>query len=406
MLSHCRIFSTVEKSSAIVSKMEITTIKRKNDVTVPIYKTGKKNKNGDFQYRVTYNYTDINGKYKQKSKLVYGSAEAKAAESRLRLNNSSEETAAKLTVQRLYDEYTESKSHEVRESSLAKTKSILKFNVLPTFSSVNLDKLSIPLLQQWKNTIAAQNKKITTKQNVYKEFRAMLNYAVKVGYIASNPLLKIGNFKDPYSFDKPEEKIKYYTAEQYQSFISGLECKTPADWSYYTFFSLAFYTGMRKGEINALRWCDINGNILSVNRSVTQKLKGKGEVFTPPKNASSQRKLQIPNKLIAILDKQKEIQKKNCAKWNEEFLVCGGETCLKDTTISNKNIELATKAKLPVIRIHDFRHTHATLLINEGINIQEIARRLGHSDVNITWKVYAHLYPREEERAVNILEKV
>ena len=61
---------------------------------------------------------------------------------------------------------------------------------------------------------------------------------------------------------------------------------------------------------------------------------------------------------------------------------------------------------LPTIRVHDFRHTHASILVNEGINIQEIARRLGHAKIEMTWNTYAHLYPREEERAVSILNKI
>ncbi len=79
---------------------------------------------------------------------------------------------------------------------------------------------------------------------------------------------------------------------------------------------------------------------------------------------------------------------------------------MRDTGIANKNIEFADKAGLPHIRIHDLRHSHASLLANEGINIQEIARRLGHSKIEITWNTYSHLYPREEERAVQILNKI
>ena len=66
----------------------------------------------------------------------------------------------------------------------------------------------------------------------------------------------------------------------------------------------------------------------------------------------------------------------------------------------------AQSANIKVIRIHDFRHSHASYLINEGINIQEIARRLGHADVSITVKTYAHLYPKESERALNALNKL
>ena len=63
-------------------------------------------------------------------------------------------------------------------------------------------------------------------------------------------------------------------------------------------------------------------------------------------------------------------------------------------------------AGVKAIRVHDFRHSHASLLANEGINIQEIARRLGHAKISMTWDTYSHLYPREEERAVKILNNI
>lgn len=107
-----------------------------------------------------------------------------------------------------------------------------------------------------------------------------------------------------------------------------------------------------------------------------------------------------------ILEQQKKMQQENYKNWNEQLLVCGGEKPLRDTSLANKNIELSKKAGIKTIRIHDFRHTHATLLINEGINVQEIARRLGHSDATVTLKVYAHLYPVEEERAIKILNAI
>lgn len=71
-------------------------------------------------------------------------------------------------------------------------------------------------------------------------------------------------------------------------------------------------------------------------------------------------------------------------------------TSLRDSTLDKHNKKYAELAGIKKIRIHDFRHSHASLLANEGINIQEIARRLGHSKIEITWNTYSHLYPREE----------
>ena len=385
---------------------QVAITKKRTVIFVPIYKTKKKNKYGDFQYRVTYNYTDTDGNYRQKSKLVYGYAEAKTILSKLESQKDFQEDSKSITVQTLYDNYISSKTHEVRESSLRKTEGVLNNHILPYLKDTKLKNLTTKKLEVWKQSVSEKDIKVSTKRNAYKEFRAMLNYAVRVGDLKENPLLKIGNFKDPYNFDIPEEKIQYYTVEEYKKYISGIELNTVKDWAYYTFFSMAFYTGLRKGENNAVSWKELNGNILNIRRSATQKLKGKSVVFTPPKNKASYRKLQIPKPLMEILKKQKELQQKNYTNWSEDFLICGGEKCLGDTAISNKNIELAKKAGLKTIRIHDFRHTHATLLINEGINIQEIARRLGHSDVQTTLKVYSHLYPREEERAIKVLDSI
>ena len=272
---------------------------------------------------------------------------------------------------------------------------------------VRLDRLTQPVLAGWKNDIAASKLSIRTKQNAYATFSALLNYAVKMEYIPKNPLTVLGNFKDAETVDKPEEKLQYYTSEQFQKFIAMAKEKavTVTDWGYYVFFCVAFYIGARKGEINALKWSDIDGNTMHIRRSIAQKLKG-GDVEGPPKNKSSYRDLQIPEPLMAVLAEHKARQKKASQLFSEDYRICGGERPLRDTSIENKNKAFSSSAGLPHIRIHDFRHTHASLLVNEGINIQEIARRLGHSDVQMTWNTYSHLYPREEERAVEILNKI
>lgn len=171
------------------------------------------------------------------------------------------------------------------------------------------------------------------------------------------------------------------------------------------FFNIAYYTGLRKGEIHALRWSDINGEYLSVKHSITQKLKNQCDVETPPKNKSSIRTLQMPLPLIQILKEHKKRQMK-LQNVTEDSRILGDGKCLRDTTIQQRNILYSKLAGVKTIRIHDFRHSHASLLANMGINIQEVARRLGHTKVEITWNTYSHLYPKEEEKAVAILNAV
>lgn len=371
---------------------------------MPIYKMNGK-KNGKQQYRVRINYTDSQGKAKQIDRIAYGAAEAKALEMQLSAEVKKKSISPKITIQNLFEEYISVKKHEVRETTLKNSKRILELHILPILNKTEIQKLNNATLQKWKTSISQLDLSTTSKQNIYREFRTMLNYAVKMEYLSKNPLTRIGNFKDPY-FKSSQEKIRFYTPEQFKKYIAVAKEKASnlTEWGYYVFFAIAFYTGMRKGEINALKWSDIDGNIIHVRRSIAQKLKG-ADRETPPKNKSSYRDIQMPQPLILILDEHKRRQQQS-EHFTEDYRVCGGTGCLRDTSLSNKNIQFAQQAGLPRIRIHDFRHSHASLLANEGINIQEISRRLGHSKIEITWNTYSHLYPREEERAIKILNKI
>lgn len=373
---------------------------------MPIYKMDGKKDNKQ-KYRVFVNYVDGAGKYQKKSKIVYGMDEAKECERLLSSQIKEDKPIAKMTVQNFLDEYIANKKHEVRQSSLEKSQRILKNHIVPHLGTLKLEALNAKKLQEWKTLIAEKDISVKTKQNIYKELHAFLNYGVKLEYFPRNPLDNIGNFKDVY-FESETKKFNYYTAEEFKNFISVAKanCHTLKDFGVYVFFNIAFYTGMRKGEINALKWSDIEDDkYIHVRRSVSQKIKGCPIVETPPKNKSSYRTLQMPQPLIEILHEHRKRYGK-VSSFTEDFRVCGGASCISDTSLSDKNRYFAEEAHIPSIRIHDFRHSHASLLANEGINIQEIARRLGHSDVKMTWNTYSHLYPREEERALKILNEI
>lgn len=381
---------------------------------MPIYKMNGK-KDGLQKYRVRINYIDKAGKPRQLDRVAYGAQAAKELERQL-MSNSEETTIAKISLNDLYKEYLCSKKGEVRETTLDKKKQMIGKFVLPSLGNTKVDKLSASVLQKWKNELSeAKNKKgslysLTYKNNIYKAFSALLNYAVKMEYIKENPLHNVGSFRDVNITQK--KKMDYYTADEFKRYICVAKAQAESDekkgtiigWGFYVFFMIAFYTGMRKGEINALTWNDIDNDIIHIQRSIAQKLKG-GDRETAPKNASSVRDLQIPIPLKTALEDHHN-RCKVIEGFTDEWRVCGGIRCLRDTTIDKRNRAYADAAGLKHIRIHDFRHSHASVLINEGINIMEIARRLGHSDVEVTWNTYAHLYPREEDRALKILNEI
>jgi len=378
---------------------------------MPIYKIDGK-KDGLQKYNVRVNYVSDNGKSKQLTRAAYGLESAKDLERILtvEVKSKGENSVKHKTVQQLFDEFVKVKKHEVKETTLDKYMRDYKLHIQPTMADVRLNKLSVAMLQEWKLTVKEKSLSLKSNKNAYEMFRAILNYAVRVEYLERNPLLKLGNFKDTLGIKK---EITIYTAEQFSKLISTikklaeekqLNNRDLSEWDFYVFFNIAFYTGLRKGEIHALRWNDLDGSMLSVKRSIAQKLKGEDRE-TAPKNKSSIRTLQMPLPLIRILDEHMERQKK-LKHFSEELRICGGERSLRDTTIQKRLQQYAALSGLDVIRVHDFRHSHVSLLANEGINIQEIARRLGHAKVEMTWNTYSHLYPREEEKAVDVLNKI
>ena len=388
---------------------------------MPIYKLKGEKRDGFQKYRVVVNYTK-DGKKKTAERLVYGKEAADRAEVEMKALVSAgkmeEKKDAKrkerdrtLTVAQLIERYEDDKKHEVRESTLAKKKSILKNHITPHLGSVGINDLNVELLTKWKQVMNEKPIGVTMKRNAYRELRALLNYAVKNELLPSSPLKKIEDFADPYltTVVRPE-KIRYYTKDEFKKYAAAAKewaqaKNSLARWGLYCFFMIAYYTGARKGEINALRWSDWDGAAISISKSVTCKIKGKPFVETAPKNAASIRRIAVPEPLKLILNEQKERHKRD-EDFTEDYRICGGPSYVHDTTIDEANRKIAELAGIKRITIHEFRHSHASLLCNAGINIKEIARRLGHADVEITLRTYAHLYPTEEDRALSVLNEI
>jgi len=181
---------------------------------LPIYKVGNTKKDGLQKYNVRINYISDDGKAKQLTRAAYGIDNAKNLERELQyeVQTKGENSVKKMTIKQLFDEYIKMKKYEVRESTLDKTSRILNLFVISDLSKIRIDKLSVKVLQEWKISVEEREGKklaLTTKRNVYGEFRAMLNFAVRMEYLPKNPLLKIGNFKDSLLHFTPDcEKVK------------------------------------------------------------------------------------------------------------------------------------------------------------------------------------------------------
>lgn len=235
---------------------------------------------------------------------------------------------------------------------------------------------------------------ISSAKNVHGYLSTLFNYAIKMEYTKVNVAREVGNIKASAS-----KKMDYWSLEEFKKFMNFVE--NP---KYQALFMCLFYSGARIGELLGLTWNDVdfNKNTLNINKTASM---GK---ITTPKTKSSIRTIIMPNHTMNLLRILKlQINPKDDYYIFGEFYdpLTQNAVSLYYHKLFKKIIEEKGKDYLKKIRIHDFRHSHASYLINNGYDIQIVSKRLGHAKVSTTYDIYSHLYPNKEEEAVARMEE-
>ena len=249
----------------------------------------------------------------------------------------------------------------------------------------------------WKENL--NNKGLSTdyKNSIYKKYRAMLNYGKKMYNLNINILNKITNFSNPNELKK---EMNFYTKDEFNKFIA---CEDNLKWI--CFFSTLFYCGLRQGEALALNWNDIdfNENTIKINKSLANRIKGEKYLILPPKTKASNRTIPIPINLAQKLNKLL-LEQKKYKNFSNEWFVFNNIFPLPTTTIQKRRDKLVELSGVKRIRIHDFRHSCASLLISKGANINLVAKYLGHDDVSTTLNIYAHFYKSDLNNLISTID--
>ncbi|MED1088284.1 tyrosine-type recombinase/integrase [Bacillus mycoides] len=179
---------------------------------------------------------------------------------------------------------------------------------------------------------------------------------------------------------------------------------------FYISFSIALLTGMRQGEILGLRWKDVDlvNNLIYIRQTLSER----GELKYGAKNKTSIRTVHIPQILVKELESHKyfiEYEKEKAGdKYTDLDLVLPSKygKPLDSRSIRRSFYNVTEKLGLPRIRFHDLRHTHATLLIQQNVNVKLISERLGHAGIGTTLNTYSHVLPDMQRSVAEKLDEV
>ena len=340
------------------------------------------------QYVFTLRYKDIYGQSRQyTSKRFKTKKEALEQEAKFRIKVAEGKVlSSNKTFKEIFLEYQEYRKKDMKIQSLKKVENL--FEVFEPIKEVRMNDFDINKYKQFRNYIEEKGYSVEYKNKIVGLLKRLIKYSNKFYNTSDNMLKFIENYK---GINESKKEMEFFTYDEFKKFISVID-----EFNYKTFFEVLYYLGLRQGEATALNWNDINftKKEVRINKTLTTKLKGQLYTFSSPKTNKSYRVLPIPNKLIKSLKTLQEEAKKR-KYYSNEWFVFGNELPFRESTIQAKKNKYCDIAGVKRIRIHDFRHSCASFLIQHGASIVLVSKYLGHSKISVTLDIYTHLYQSE-----------
>lgn len=351
---------------------------------MPAYKDEKTGK-----WFAKFYYTNWQGIKKQKWKRGFATKKEALGFERDFLEKQS--ANPDMTFQNLYEIYMEDMAARLKQSTLLTKKAVLQTHILPFFGSKPINEIKASDVRRWQAKLMSSpnNYSQTYLKKINTELNSIINYAKRFYDLNTNPCGKAGTIGKAKA-----EEMDYWTYDEYIAFREGVKDKPLS----YICFEVLYWTGMREGELLALSPADIDldNKTISINRTY-QRIEGK-DVFTSPKTRKSKRKIPIPDFLCQELSDY--IQSRYMLDADERLFP------VTKSYLSHEMIRGCKNTGVKKIRIHDIRHSHASLLINQGCDALMLADRLGHEKVSTTLNTYSHLFPHKQQELVHSLESL
>lgn len=339
-----------------------------------------------------------NGKRKSFYAKTRRDAEKKLRELLSDLDNGIVPSDGRQTIKQYFTSWLVTTESQVEPSSFVSYRTHVK-RVIKELGHVQLARLTGQQLQAFYAQKLAEGLAATTVNTMHTVVKSALNDAVKLNLVQRNVAMLI---KPPKY--QPKERIPL-TEDQARHLIKSAQGDRLE-----ALYVLVLATGMREGELLALEWRDIDFAAKELYISHGLQYTSRGFHVTHPKSNSSKRRIVLPTHVIDALtqhqERQAEERKMSGTNWDAShdyvFPNGIGRRMLPSDLRGRHFAKLLKKAGLPAMFFHDLRHTAATLLLRRGVHVKVVSEMLGHANVGITLRIYAHVMPGMHQQAADM----
>lgn len=307
-----------------------------------------------------------------------------------------------ISLSEFLDEWiVEYKTGTIRKNTMRSLKNSINKHIKPYFKSINLKEIKPVMYQKFLNKLSDDGYSKRTIEIIHACMYQAMEKAVLIGRIEKNPCIK------PVikGTTKPKGIVKFIDSEYIEHF---LKCAFAYGYIYWIFFLAMIESGMRKGEVAALQWTDIDlkNSVITIENTLDFQPDDEEELFGDTKNGR-ERKIKISNYLTNVLKDHLKYQNRNKVMLNDSYqhdlnlVFCRDDgSPMPKSTLFNAFERILKRADLPKLPIHSLRHSHAVLMLEAGADITYVSERLGHGGEEITKKVYLHVSKKMEARSM------
>lgn len=376
----------------------------KKDAKQPNMKNGIRKRGDSYTIAVSLGKDPSTSKYKYHYETVAGTrelAKRRRAELINQLDNGTFIKPGKLSVAEYLRKWlADYAKPNLTPKAFERYENIVQAYLVPTFGNIILTQLKPEHIQRYYTSMLERGLSPSTVKYHHAVIHKALRTAMKWQLLRHNPADGV---------DVPRRR--YVEMQVWDDFEVRQFLEAAKRSPYYTLFHTALFTGMRRSELLGLQWRDIDIQQIHVSRSLHQ-LRDGSYAFTQPKSAKSRRTIALSPSSVLVLAEHKERQEEIRAMigipLSQDDLVFStpqGKPLRPDTVTRSWRM-LAVKARVKSIRLHDARHTHATLMLKQGVHPKIVQERLGHATIAMTLDIYSHVTPGLQEAAAESFDKL